>query len=184
VGHERYETYRVRAAEFSRTTRPEHAGIVRALANDMNLLNILPRDSRDLECGATIHELPIDELRRRGVRARDVLRRTRGLVGRPGALRCIDAALDEVDALLPGLMDRPSTLVERTVRGLVPEARAALRQAIDAERAATERLAWMLGDAPRMDVELALSRVEEQDAVLLELLGLLTLFEQAYGSPG
>ncbi len=100
-------------------------------------------------------------------------------------MQCVDAALDEVEHLLPGLMDRPPTLVDRTVRDLSPDARAALRQAIDAERDARERLARMLGAVPLAEAERALSRVEEQDAVLFELLGLLTLFEKVYcGAPG
>ncbi len=132
---------------------------------------------------ATLYNLPIPELRRRGKRARDVLRRARGLVGRPGALQCVDAALDEVEVLLPGLMDRAPTLVDRTVRDLDPPARVALRDAIDAERGASERLARMLGEVPLADADRALTRVEEQDAVLFELLGLLTLFEQVYCSP-
>jgi hypothetical protein len=41
----------------------------------------------------------------------------------------------------------------------------------------------MLGEVPEADADRALARVEEQDAVLFELLGLLSLFEQAYCSP-
>jgi hypothetical protein len=132
---------------------------------------------------ATIYDLPIADLRRRGRRACDVLRRTRRQVGRPGGLQSVDAALDEVELLLPGLMDRAPTLVDRTVRQLDPEARVALRDAIDGHRAARERLALMLGEVPEADADRALARVEEQDAVLFELLGLLSLFEQAYCSP-
>src|SRR5271165_7297012 len=130
-----------------------------------------------------LHDTPLPELRRRSELACDVLRRARAVVGRPGALQCVDAALDEVERLLPGLMDRPSSLVERTVRDLAPVARAALRQAIDVERDARGRLASMLGEVPVRDAEQALCQVELKDAVLFELLGLLTLFEQVYCSP-
>jgi hypothetical protein len=98
-------------------------------------------------------------------------------------MQCVDAALDEVELLLPGLMDRAPTLVDRTVRELGPDARVALRLGIDAERDARERLARMLGDVPLAEADRALARVEEQDGVLFELLGLLTVFEQAYCSP-
>jgi hypothetical protein len=131
---------------------------------------------------STVYDWPLAELRRRGERARDVLRRARVVIGRPGAMQCVDAALDEVERLLPGLMDRPPTLVDRTVRDLGPDARLALRQAIDAERDARERLARMLGEVSLVEADRALSRVEEQDAVLFELLALLTLFEQVYCS--
>jgi hypothetical protein len=131
---------------------------------------------------ATIYDWPLPELHRRSERACDVLRRARAVIGRPGAMHSVDAALDEVEHLLPGLMDRAPTLVDRAIRDLGCDARAALRQAIDAERDARERLARMLGDVPLVDADRALSRVEEQDAVLFELLGLLTLFEQVYCS--
>jgi hypothetical protein len=142
-----------------------------------HVLLLLPMKSTPF---GTLYDWPLSELRRRGQRACGVLRRARAVIGRPGAMQCVDAALDEVEHLLPGLMDRPPTLVDRTVRDLSPDARTALRQAIDAERDARERLARMLGAVPLAEAERALSRVEEQDAVLFELLGLLTLFEKVY----
>jgi hypothetical protein len=131
---------------------------------------------------STIYDLSLVELQRRAERACELLRRSRSVIGRPGAMQTVDAALDEVEHLLPGLMDRAPTLVDRTVRNLGPEARVALRQAIDAERDARERLALMLGDVPLPEADRALARVEQQDVVLFELLGLLTLFERVYCS--
>lgn len=131
---------------------------------------------------ASFHDWPLPELRLRCDRACTVLRRARSLVGRPGALPCVDAALDEVEGLLPGLTDRPRTLVDRAVRQLEPPARAALRDAIDAERTARERLDRMLGDVPVAVADAALTRVEQQEVVLLELVSLLALFEERFGS--
>jgi hypothetical protein len=87
-----------------------------------------------------------------------------------------------VEGLLPGLTDRPRTLVDRAVRQLEPPARAALRDAIDAERTARERLDRMLGDVPVAVADAALTRVEQQEVVLLELVSLLALFEERFGS--
>lgn len=131
---------------------------------------------------ASFYDWPLPELRLRCDRACTVLRRARSLVGRPGALQCVDAALDEVEGLLPGLTARAPTLVDRAVRQLEPPARAALRHAIDAERTARERLDRMLGEVPVAVADAALTRLEQQDAVLLELLALLSSFEQRFGS--
>lgn len=131
---------------------------------------------------ASFYEWPLPELRLRCDRACTVLRRARSLVGRPGALACVDAALDQVEGLLPGLTDRAPTLADRAVRQLEPAARVALRDAIDAERMARERLDRMLGDVPVAVADAALTRVEQQDAVLLELVALLALYEQRFGA--
>jgi hypothetical protein len=134
---------------------------------------------------ATLYDWPLPELQRRSERACDVLRRARLAIRRPGAMHCVDAALDEVERLLPGLMDRAPTLLDRTVRELSPEARAALRAAIDAEHRASARLARILGEVSLVEADRALARVEQQDAVLFELLGLLSIFEKVYCSaPG
>jgi hypothetical protein len=129
----------------------------------------------------TLDDLSLPELRRRGERARDAIRAVRWAIGRVGGLGSIDAALDEVDALLPGLMVRPRSLIERAVRDLGPHERTALREAIDAERCAKERLARMLGEISPADADEALARVEEREGVSAELFGLLRLFERAYG---
>ncbi len=129
----------------------------------------------------SFYDWPLPELRLRCDRACTVLRRARTLVGRPGALQCVDMALDEVERLLPGLTDRAPTLVDRAVRQLEPPARAALRAAIDAEQTARERLDRMLGEVPVALADAALTRVEQQDAVLLELVALLALFEPGVG---
>jgi hypothetical protein len=130
----------------------------------------------------TLDDLSIPELRRRGARAREAIRAVRCAIGRVGGLRLIDAALDEVEALLPGLMGRPGSLIDRAVRDLGARERSALREAIDAERAARERLARMLGEISPADADEALARVEERESVCAELFGLLQLFDRAYGA--
>jgi hypothetical protein len=128
-----------------------------------------------------LDDLSLSELRRRGPRARDAIRAVRWAIGRVGGLRSIDAALDEVEALLPGLLDRPRSLIERAVGDLGPHERAALREAIDAEHTARERLVRMLGEISAADADEALARIEERESISAELLGLLQLFERAYG---
>jgi hypothetical protein len=129
----------------------------------------------------SFYDWPLPELRLRSDRACTILRRARSVVGRPGALQCVDLALDELERLLPGLTDRAPTLVDRAVRQLEPRARAALREAIDAEQTARDRLDCMLGDVPVAVVDAALTRLEQQDAILRELMHLLTHFERVYG---
>jgi hypothetical protein len=130
----------------------------------------------------TLDDLSIPELRRRGARARETIRGVRRAIGTVGGLGSIDAALDEVEALLPGLMDRPGSIIDRAVRDLGARERSALREAIDAERAARERLARMLGEISPTDADEALARVEEREGVSVELFGLLQLFERAYSA--
>jgi hypothetical protein len=130
----------------------------------------------------TLDDLSVPELRRRGARARERIRAVRCAIGSVGGLRSIDAALDEVEALLPGLMNRPWSLIDRAVRDLGEHERSALREAIDAERAARERLGRMLGEISPADADEALARVEERESVWAELFGLLQLFERAHGA--
>jgi hypothetical protein len=130
----------------------------------------------------TFDNLSVPELRWRGARARETIRAVRCAIGRVEGLRSIDAALDEVEALLPGLMDRPRSLIDRAVRDLGERERVALREAIDAERAASDRLGRMLGEISAADADEALARAEERESVSAELFGLLQLFERAYGA--
>jgi hypothetical protein len=129
-------------------------------------------------------ELSVDDLRRRGKHARDLLRHAREAIGSAvpnAALQRVDAVLDEIEPILATLQPPVWSAVDAAVRGLTAPARWTLREAIDAERAARRRLARMIGEAPVADVDRALARVEEQAAILREFAGLLTVFERAFG---
>jgi len=131
----------------------------------------------------TMHDLPLTEVRKRAAKARDVLREARTHAGRVGGLRAIDAALDEVEQLLPGLMDRPRASLARKVRDLAPYERGLLRRAIDVDGTARALMPRLVGEASLSEVEEVLARVEEQECVAVELMALLRVFEQAYCAP-
>jgi hypothetical protein len=116
--------------------------------------------------------------------ARHLLRQAREALGSasPGAaLQRVDAVLDEIEPILVSLQPRTSSAVDAAVRGLTAPARWVVREAIDSERAARCRLVRMIGDAPVVDVDRALARVEEQAAILGEFAGLLAVFDRACG---
>lgn len=139
--------------------------------------------------GDTFYDLPLSELRTRAERARDKLRKLQSRVAsqieppernRACSLTAIDEAIAAVEGLIPGVMDRPGALLVRTVRGLAPRERAALRQAIESERVARERLTRVLGAVPPTQAEDALIRVETQELLATELSVLFRVIERAY----
>jgi hypothetical protein len=141
---------------------------------------------------ATFYDLPLSELRVRAGHTRDVLRAFQARIASPtaarernraGRLKAIDEALRAVDRLMPGLMDRPPALLVRSIRNLTPHERAALRQAIDAERAVRDRLARLLGEVSAAEAEEALARIEVQESVAAELSALFHVVEQSYSAP-
>ncbi|MDP9034597.1 MAG: hypothetical protein M3O50_07295 [Myxococcota bacterium] len=133
----------------------------------------------------TVHESKLRDLHTRAALARDALRAAGLRVGGVGGLEAIQAALDELARLLPGLTEPPRTLLGRTLRDLAAQERSALREAIEVERVARARLAKMLGGVSRADAEEALARIETQESIATELLLLLGRFERTYraGSP-
>jgi hypothetical protein len=133
-----------------------------------------------------LHDWSADELRIRGKHARQLLRQARQAIGTRApnaALHCVDAVLDEIEPILSSFQPRASSAVDAAVRGLTATARWTLREAIDEEREAHSRLARMLGEAPPEEVDRALARVEEQEAVFYEFSGLLAVFDRAYRPP-
>jgi hypothetical protein len=128
---------------------------------------------------STFDQLPLAELRARTACARDMLRKAGSQMASPKA---IDRALDAIDQLMPWITDRPRTLLVRTVASLSPRERAALRQAIDAERAARARLLQVLGQVSVVQAEESLERIELQEAVAAELSAFFRIVEQTYGA--
>jgi hypothetical protein len=135
----------------------------------------------------TLYDLPLTELRARTVRARHLLRDAQASAAHPLAkrdravdLRALGEAVDAIERLLPGLMEQPRPLLARTLRDLAPRERTVLRQVIDAERAARERLAHLLGDVPLAQAEDALERIEAHESVATELAALWRMLDGAY----
>jgi hypothetical protein len=141
---------------------------------------------------SALYDLPLAELRMRADRACESLREMQSHVARPpaasectraGSLRAIDDALAAVDRLIPGVMEPPCALLARVMRALAPHERATLRQAIDAERAARERLARLLGEVSPTQAEDVLARVELQKSIATELAILFRVVERAHRAP-
>jgi hypothetical protein len=99
-------------------------------------------------------------------------------------MRVLDRALGAVDRLLPGLTERPRTLLARAIGDLTSTERQVLREAVDAERAARARLERLLGEAPAADVEDALARVEARERVTGELSALFRQVDRVRAAPG
>jgi hypothetical protein len=138
----------------------------------------------------TVHDLPLTELRARSNQACQVLRDARTSAAQPlarrdrtGGLRVIAEAIDATERLLPGSKERPRTLLARTLRDLTANERRVLREVIEGERAARERLVRLIGDIPLEQAEEALDRIEVQESVAAELSALWRLFEQASVAP-
>jgi hypothetical protein len=140
----------------------------------------------------TLYDLPMSELRARRDRARDLLRDAKTHVAGPSAsherdraavLKAIDEAVAAAERLLPGLVERPRILLVCALRDLAPNERKVLRAAIEAERAARERLTRLLGDVSSAQAEEALERIEAQESVMAELSALWQLFERTHFAP-
>jgi hypothetical protein len=129
---------------------------------------------------STPYQLPLPDLRARTNRARELLRKAGS--DWAGSPRAIDQALDAIDQLMPWIMARPRTLLLRTIANLAPRERAALRQAIDAERVSRERLLHVLGQVSVAQAEDALERIELQEAVAAELSAFFRVVEHTYGA--
>ncbi len=135
----------------------------------------------------TLYDLPLSDLRERAERARRLLRDARASAAcrlarrdRATDLRAIGEAIEAVARLLPGLMDQPQTLLARTIGRLAPHERKILRQAMDAERSARERLTRLLGGVSSGEAEDALERVEAHDAIAAEFAALWRLLDGAH----
>jgi hypothetical protein len=138
----------------------------------------------------SLYELPLSDLRARSDRARQLLRDAQACVAHPiterdraAGLRAIAEAIDGAARLVPGFMEQPRGLLALTLRGLTPNERRILRQVIDAERNARERLAHLLGDVSAAQAEDALERIEAQESVAVELSALWRLFKRADSAP-
>jgi hypothetical protein len=133
----------------------------------------------------TLYDLPLGDLRERAERARRLLRDARASAARLARrdrapdLRAIGEAIDAAERLLPGLMEQPQTLLARTLRRLAAHERKVLRQAMDAERAARERLIRLLGGVSLGQAEDALERIEVEDAIAAEIAALWRLLDGA-----
>src|SRR5258708_3990601 len=100
------------------------------------------------------YDLALPELHARTDRACQLLRDARACLARPAGplepdraagIVVVDRSLDAVGRLLPGLLGPPRTLLARTIGELTTKERSVLRQTIDAERTARERLVRLLG---------------------------------------
>ncbi len=131
----------------------------------------------------TLDDHSIDELRARAERVRRLLWHMRTRAARATDVKVVHEAFDRVERLLPGLLRRPASLLARAVGDLTPEERDALRRAIQAERAARERLARLLGDLAPALVEHALERADARDAVTAALRDFLRAFEHVRAEP-
>jgi hypothetical protein len=131
----------------------------------------------------SLYDLPMSELRARVDRARSVLRemRMRSQRGRGAAL--LSQTIDALERLVPGLLARPVALLPRTLAGLVPHERQALRRAIEAERRARQQLAHLLGDVSPAAVEDMLARVEAHEALAADVQEFMWSFEHSFVAP-
>jgi hypothetical protein len=141
---------------------------------------------------AGLYELPLAEVRWRAQRARDLLRGVQSRVASPvapsdrnlhGGLGAIDEALTAVDQFMPGLLEPPRTFLARAIRNLASNERAALRQALDAERVARDRLVRLLGEVPPEQADDVLVRIELEESVAAELSSLFRVVEKACHAP-
>jgi hypothetical protein len=138
------------------------------------------------------YDLSLPELRARTDRAYQLLSGARARVARlagspesdrAAAMTVVDQSLETLRRLLPGIMGPPPTLLVRAIRDLTPRERSVLRQAIDSERTARERLARLLGDVLPAHAEDALARVDARETLTAELSTLLRLVERASATP-
>jgi hypothetical protein len=104
-------------------------------------------------------------------------------VGRVDGLSSIDEALDRVEALMPGLLERPRDPLVRALRDLSRVERAVVRQAILEASTRPERLRSLIGDVSGVEAASALERIETVESVAKDLMALLRLFEQVYCAP-
>jgi hypothetical protein len=139
---------------------------------------------------ADVHDLPLLALPPRVERACLELREARAHIEQQGpwhgaqrGLRAIERALGAVERLLPGFTERPRTLLARAISDLTITERRVLREAVDAERTARERLVRLLGEVPPADVDDALARVEARERVTAELSMLFQLVDQVRAAP-
>jgi hypothetical protein len=137
-----------------------------------------------------VSSLPLAALRARADRACLSLREAHAHIANQGpwrsasrGMRAIAQALEAVERLLPGFSAPPRALLARTVSDLTPRERRVLREAVDAERAARERLVRLLGKVAPADVEDALARAEARERVTAELSALFLLVDRVRAAP-
>lgn len=130
-----------------------------------------------------IDELPIEKLKERATAARRILRGARALAGTVGGLHAIDHALDRAERLLPGLMDRSSSVPLLTVRRLAPADRRALGAALRAGEAPPPEIARALRGVSREDALEALERVAIYESLAADVMALLSAIERGHPLP-
>jgi hypothetical protein len=126
------------------------------------------------------HVLPIHELRARACAAQQVLRQAHWCVGRASDLAGVDAALDEAERLLPGLVEGHG-FESAAIRGLRMAgegARLTLRRALIAGRAPPADLADLVAALPAPIALDLIDRAEVYEALALEMMTLARLLEE------
>ena len=128
-------------------------------------------------CPTRVDAMPLARLRDHATDARRILRNAQKRVGTVGGLYAIDSALDDVERLLPGLMDRREGAALLAMRALAPEERAALRGALRAGRDTALVRDRTLGGMSAEDALDALERVVLYEALAADVMRLLQAIE-------
>jgi hypothetical protein len=140
----------------------------------------------------TLYDLPLPDLHARARRAHDLLHEVKlrvsssmapVLLDRASGLQIIHDAFEAVERLVPGLLKQPRSLLARTIRHLALSERGVLREAIDSEREARERLARLLGCVSPEQAEDVLARIEAQESITAELFELARMTERTCFAP-
>ena len=110
--------------------------------------------------------------------ARMLLRNARRHVGSVEGLCLVDAALDETERLVPGLMDRSDDELLAAVRRMRTADRTALRSALTSGGDLSPTLLRCVGDVSAGEALEAIERVSIYDDVAAEVMALLGALEQ------
>jgi hypothetical protein len=131
---------------------------------------------------ARVFDMPLHTLRERAHDARRSLAHALALVGTVGGLRAVDATLDRVEHLLPGLMDRAEGGALLAVHKLDAAERAALHAELRAGREARLLRARVLDGVSALEVLDALDRLEVFDAIAADVMRILRAIETEYAN--
>ena len=123
-------------------------------------------------------QLSLSTLHGRARDARMLLRNARRHVGSVEGLCLVDAALDETERLVPGLMDRSGDELLAAVRRMRTADRTALRSALTGGSDLSPTLLRCVGDVSAGEALEAIERVSVYDDVAVEVMALLGALEQ------
>lgn len=123
-------------------------------------------------------QLSMSTLHGRARDARMLLRNARRHVASVEGLCLVDAALDETERLVPGLMDRADDELLSAVRRMRTADRAALRSALTSGGDLSPTLLRGVGDVSAGEALEAIERVSVYDDLAVEVMALLGALEQ------